>query len=290
MQQLTFTNALGESVNFANAAPFVLWKVTGLEPPAVTVLKTQAPGQHGYTLEDTLLEARSVRLSGHVDGKFGGLAELYGLRRRLSEVCNPLLGPGTLKYANDAGAWTIGAFCSAGGYGGRFKSLQSLDVVFECPSPFWLSEPQNLYLSYIQGGMSFPINTPGLMGLKGYRAVAVNDGDAPAPLELFFDFSLDGGSVNPTVTNVTTGEFIRLARHVDTWNSLYINTGTLEVSLISVDPVTNEPVSQNAYGYISMDSTLFKLAKGANTLVFSSDDGSEKVKVTLRYANMYAGV
>ena len=286
LQQLSFTNANGDTVAFDNAAPYVFWKISGLEPPPLSVIKTQAPGQHGYSLEDLLLESRVVKLSGHVHARPDGLALLYNLRRRLAAVCNPLLGPGTLTYANDAGAYTTPAFCQSAAYGARLKSLQSLDITFECPGAFWLSAQQSVTLAYIHGTLRFPVWTPQPMGLYGYRAVAQNAGDVPAPLEFF----IDGGSVNPVITNVTTGEFIKLARHVEPWNSLYINTDTLEVSLISIDPATNQPVRANAYGYLSLDSALFKLAPGRNVLAFESDDKSKDISVVIKYANRYVAV
>lgn len=103
---------------------------------------------------------------------------------------------------------------------------------------------------------------------------------------------MDGGSLNPVIINQSTGEFIKLAKQVNEGDKLYINTDPehLEVSLIVTDPVTNLKVKQNAYGYITSDSTLFKLISGENRLTFESDDDNNAVKLTIAFYKRYLGV
>ena len=108
------------------------------------------------------------------------------------------------------------------------------------------------------------------------------------PLELM----MDGGSLNPVVLNKTTGEFIRLAKALQPADRLYINTDPehLEVSLITMDPLTNREERSNAYGYLSGDSAMLRLAPGLNELVFTSDDENKRVKLTLSFYKRYIGV
>lgn len=285
---MTFINSRGHEAVFGSGAPYVFWKIQGIELPEVTPIATQAGGQSGYTLHDVLLESRTVRLTGHVHGT-AGVRDMYALRQRLCTVCNPLLGLGRLVYRNDVGAWQCPAFCVGNPYGTKMGEFQTLEVAFECPSPFWRSaDPVQVGLAYVSGGLQFPIRTPGFFGTLGYRAVVDNDGDVVTPLE----FHIEGGSINPIVRNVTTGEHIRLSRHLAHYDRLYVNTDPekQEVSLVTVDPLTNQDVRENAYGYLTDDSALFKLAPGKNELTFTSDDENKRVRIRVLFYKRYAGV
>ena len=288
MQRLKFINARGIEILFDNSPPNIFWKIQGLELPNVAVVSSQSSGQNGYTLHDLLLDERIIRLSCHVHG-VEGAREMYEKRRELNYVCNPLLGLGTLIYTNDYGSWRIQAFCRSNVYSNKRRNIQTLEVSFECPEVFWLSEePIQLGLAYVDGGLEFPLVTPNFFGTLGYRLNINNDGDAVAPLE----FYIDGGALNPVITNTATGEFIKLSRQLKYYDKLYINTDPekMEVSLVTIDPDTNEPVSTNAYGYLTDDSTLFKLRQGPNEIIFHSDDENKQVRIRIIFSKRYAGV
>jgi len=288
MQRLTFTNSRGTSIGFESVAPYFCWMVEGTGLPSVIPIQTQTVGQSGYTLHSVLLESREVRVKGYVFGR-EGMQAFYAARKALNAVCNPLLGLGELSYENDAGIWKISAFVIDSPYEGRVGNSQGISISFECPSPFWKSAERFVArLAYIAGDLSFPIRTPNRFGTLGYQAIIDNDSDVETPVEL----TMDGGSHNPAIVNQTTGEFIKLARHISEGEKLYINTDPefLEVSLITTDPSTNKKVNLNAYGYITHDSTLFRLACGVNLLTFNSDDENKAVKLTIAFHKLYVGV
>jgi len=265
-----------------------------VELPQLQVNFTQATGQHGYSLSGLLLESRIVTLSGHVHGKSteGRIAEtalMYAERRRINAVCSPALGMGTLIYENLHGRWMAKAFCKDETYANKIKNIQTLNISFECPLPFWLeTEQSQVLLAYVGGGLQFPLVTPTEFGMLGYRALADNYGDALAPIEMY----VTGGSLNPKITNVTTGEFIHIQRQMESWEELYINTDpeNMQVTLISKDPVTGEETRELAYGYISTDSNLFGMVPGVNELTFDSDDENKTIRVRIFYHKRFVGV
>ena len=288
MQRMRYQNAQGAEIVFDFAAPYIFWKISGIELPPVDPIGTQASGQHGYTLHSILLSSRIVRLTGHVHG-VSGIPAMYEARKRLNAVCNPLLGLGTLVYENDAGAWQISAFCAGNPYAEKIKEIQTLDVTFECPSPFWQNTVQDaVLLAYVEGGLEFPLVTPGEFGTLGYQALIDNDSDALTPLE----FYIDGGSTNPVITNTTTGEFIKLSKNLLPSDKLYINTDPehVEVSLITIDPYTNKEKRENAYGYLTFDSVPFQLVPGRNELIFRSDDENKQVRIRIYFHKRFVGV
>ena len=287
MQRLRFVNSLGAEISFDSAPPYIFWDIDGIGIAPVFPIRTQAPGQNGYTLQTLLLDERTVTVHGHIHGNT--VLDMYNIRRQLNIVLNPLLGLGTLYYENDSGAWQAAAFCKTESYPDKIANAQFLEIEFECPQPYW--EDQTLTqipLAYIDGGIQFPLITPNYFGTLGYQAFIDNDGDLPVPLQ----FYIQGGAVNPIVKNETTGEYIQLAKYLETWDQLYINTdiNEQEVSLVTIDPMTNEPVKQNAYSYLTDGSTLFKLVPGVNRLTFTSDDENKKVSIEIVFRKRTAGV
>jgi hypothetical protein len=288
VERLEFTNARGQTAALESTAPHLLWKFDGHGAPGVTTLKTQSVGQDGYTFHENRLEAREVTAQCFVFGS-AGLEAFFGLRKQLAAVLNPLLGLGTLTYVNNAGAWKTAAFVPDQSWGERVGRSQPVKISFECALPFWLSVEEHIAsLAYVNGGLKFPLITPSRFGLLGYQAIIDNDSDAATPIELL----MDGGALNPKIVNTTTGEFIHITRLVQTGEKLYINTDPekLEVSLIYIDAYTNEPVKTNAYGYLSLDSSLFRLIPGENRVTFRSDDETKAVKLRLTFNKRYVGV
>ena len=229
-----------------------------------------------------------VRLSCHIHGT-GGRGHMYELRRRLNNVLSPMLGPGRLVYENSFGAFSIPAFCARSSYSGRIRDVQTLDVSFECPQPFWeAAEVSVISLAYVEGGLEFPLETPTLFGTLGYRDFVQNDGDVSAPVAI----TMDGGAINPVIENVTTGEFIRFTQHVPIHDKIYINTDPerLSVSLLSLNPATNEYEGANAFGFLTDDSTLWRLVPGVNIITFRSDDENKMIRIRIEFSRRFAGV
>jgi hypothetical protein len=169
-------------------------------------------------------------------------------------------------------------------YADKTQNFQTLDVMFECPNPFFRLE-ENLItrLAYSNGTMTWPLITPSFLGLNTYQVTIDNDGDAPSPVEIY----LDGGAIEPKITNKATGEFIKVEQFVSADERLYINTtpGRQEVSIIASDGTKT-----NAYSYLSDDSDLFRLSIGLNTITYITTDLSHNARLFFYYNKYFAGV
>lgn len=293
MQEVKFINANGEEIIFTSHQPYVFWKIDGLGVQNVETIYTQSPSQYGYSLNNLLLNERTITITGHIHGQGeDSLLEMYKLRRKLAKLLNPMLSMGKLIYKNDYREYEIGAFLKSHTNLDKYNSvgLQTVELVFECPFPFFQDTEQNgVFLNYVEGGLEFPLVTPTEFGLFGYYVEVDNDSDCDLPVEMY----VDGGSLNPTIKNETTGEFIKIEKPLASHEKLYINTDPeqIEVSIIRKDVETNKEVRENAYGYLTYDSTLFKLKTGINELTFKSDDEeNKKVRVKIYYRKCYLGV
>lgn len=293
MQEVKFINANGEEIIFTSHQPYVFWKIDGLGVQNVETIYTQSPSQYGYSLNNLLLNERTITITGHIHGQGeDSLLEMYKLRRKLAKLLNPMLSMGKIIYKNDYREYEIGAFLKSYTNLDKYNSvgLQTVELVFECPFPFFQDTEQNgVFLNYVEGGLEFPLVTPTEFGLFGYYVEVDNDSDCDLPVEMY----VDGGSLNPTIKNETTGEFIKIEKPLASHEKLYINTDPeqIEVSIIRKDVSTNKEVRENAYGYLTYDSTLFKLKTGINELTFKSDDEeNKKVRVKIYYRKCYLGV
>jgi len=287
LQLLRFINAHGAEISFDSRAPYVFWRITGLEAPPVNPIYTQSMGQHGYTLNALLMEARTIKATAHIHGS-NGVREMYQMRRELNRVCNPLNGVGTLIYQNDAGVYHIDAFCRGNPYENKIQNVQTLNVIFECPQVFLMApRPDEVALAYVDGGLEFPIETPGFFGTLGYQAILDNDGDIELPLKIY----IGGGAINPKVLNETTGQFIQVEKHIQDHEQLFINTDpeAIEVSLLTVDE-QSRPIKVNAYSYLSDDSDFIMLPQGENILSFHTDDNNTHIRVRLSLWKRFTGV
>lgn len=295
LQNLLFQNSKGEIINFTNYAPFVFAEIKGLGSPEIQPTYNQAPTQYGYTLDNMLIDERQITLTCYVHGKINNetkLKKLFEFRRDLIKVLNPLLGLGTLIYTNDYGSYRIKGFLKNYSDLDKYNSisLQTIALTFECPTPFFESiEQSGVYLNYVEGGLEFPLVTPTDFGIFGYWVKIDNDSDLELPIEMY----IDGGSINPIVKNETTGEFIKIEKPLEEHEKLYINTDpeNIEVYIIRKDVETNKEIKENAYGYLTYDSTLFKLKQGINELTFNSDDEeNKKVRIKIYYKKRWIGV
>ena len=162
----------------------------------------------------------------------------------------------------------------------RRTQISSINLI--CPNPFWQDiNPTNIKLEDFVAAFRFPFHFPVRFASRGDSAVLVNTGDVPTPIKVTFR----GESVNPKITNLTTGEFIKVNRSIPPGYTLVLNTefGNKEVKIVAPDGVET-----NAFNYIDLNSQFFSLREGANNFSFITDGG--KPEVYVEYYNRYLSV
>ncbi|MGG1534507.1 phage tail family protein [Brevibacillus agri] len=282
MRKLTFTNARGESVTLGNSAPFLVTKLEGAGP--ATIQSQKSPYQDGVTYLESLMEPRHLTLEGAILAKTGDA--IFANRRTLSGVFNPKLGPGTLRYEYDGGVKEIQAVADGAVVFPDRSGMptQRFLINLLCPQPFWLDTfTTGKEMSYLAGGLSFPLRLGTNFSNRGFQMNFRNEGDVSTPIR----FKFFGPAINPTVTNVTTGEFIRVKRELLEGDYLEVDTsfGNKRVEIVREDGSR-----ENAFHYIDLASTFFSLVPGANKLEYSSSDDSTRAKVQITYRNRYVGI
>lgn len=284
-EKIIYTNSQGVSIELTNDAPFLLENVEGKGEIDADIQTQKAPFQDGVTYIDSILGERSMELKVLViDGNHD---ELLRKRQYISGVFNPKLGEGWLVYINGETQKKIK--CIVDGtvkilIGKENKGLiyQRVLINLLCPSPFWESIAQTEYmLRDFTGSLTFPFLMPISFAMRGDFSVFMNNGHVSTPIEVIFK----GNALNPTLTNLTTGEFIKVNRLIPKGYKLILNT---EFGNKKVEIEAPDGMKENAFHYIDLDSTFFSLPVGETKIGFMADEGEPEVYV--RYSKKYLTV
>lgn len=284
MHKLTYTNSQGESIVFSHRPPFILSKFEGLGDVEAEVQRQKSPYQDGSTHTDTILQERFIVLEVTILGNSHD--DVSAKREQLSRVLNPKL-KGKLVFENGRVTREIEAFSEhvpkfPSGGENRGSSYQISLINLVCPNPFWQDiNPTNIKLEDFVANFAFPFSFPVSFATRGDTRVLVNTGHVPTPVKVTFV----GESINPKITKINTGEFIKVNRTIPAGYSLVITTdfGNKAVEIIAPDGVAT-----NALGYIDLDTTFFSLDVGENQLSFITEGGQPDVYI--EYKNLFVGV
>lgn len=284
---ITFTNSRGELIQLKSNGSFRLLDFIGAGQVNADVQTQKAPYQDGATYLDSLLDPRSLTLE---IGLFAAdQTEIYEHRRTLSRVFNPKLGEGILRYEYAGGVKEIHATVEQAphfptGGDNRVTTFQRCMVNLLCPNPFWLDRfKTSKQMSFLMGGLSFPLNLGSGFSQRSFRRTFVNNGDVSTPLEIVFY----GPAINPVIQNNTTGEIIRVNRTLTDTDKLIIDTTFGKKSVVIEEEDGNRT---NVFNWIDLSSSFFQFVVGNNEIEYNSNNDSQKSKVMISYKNRYIGV
>jgi hypothetical protein len=286
MQHIIFTNARGQSVELKSSAPFLLQSIEGLGDVDADIQTQKAPFQDGSTYIDSVLQERAISLEIVI---LADKSTLLKQRQFLASVFNPKLGPGTLRYENgetirEIEAVPDGVPVFPSGRDNRGPVFQKSIVNLLCPEPFWLDEfSTSEKMSYILGGLSFPLRLGTKFAQRGFKKVLHNKGDVSTPVTIEFY----GPATNPVVWNRTTGEFVRVNRSLGEQDKLIITTNFGSKSVFIEN---NDGTTTNVFNWIDLESSFWQLVPGENLIEFGSDSDSTKSRVVISYKNRYLSV
>lgn len=286
MEKVIITNINEESITLGNQAPFYLQVIDGVSNIPVTTHSQKAPRQDGSTYIDNTLEGRAITIEGIIITR-NNPDEVLECRRKMQRVLNPKLGEVTISYhygekTNEVKeikgiVETTPVF--PGGDGNKGFYYQKYLINIYCHNPFWL-EPfyESSEMSYIMGGLKFNLVFPTSFSSRGFRRKCINNGDIGAPVEIDFK----GPATNPSVTNETTGEFIKVNRELGQNDVLTVST-TFGEKYVRIN-------EENAFHYIDLDSSFWGLVPGENVLSYKSNNDSINTRVAIKWRNRYVGL
>lgn len=279
MEEVIITNQSGESITLGNQAPYFLETIDGVGEVDVNIESQKGPRQDGSTYIDNTLGNRAITIQGMIVTK-DDPAEVKEARRKMQRVFNPKLGEVVITYQGKeikGIVETTPIFPSGQGNKGIYYQRYLIHLL--CHQPFWLDTySESREMSYITGGLKFKLSLPTTFSYRGFRRKAINEGDVATPVEIEFT----GPAINPTVSNLTTGEMMRVNRLLDADDVLEISTAFGD-KYVKIN-------GQNAFHYIDLDSTFWQLQPGDNILSYTSNNDSINTKVIVRWKNRYVGL
>lgn len=293
MFKLIFTNSKGESVELFSS-PYRLFRFDGLGDVNASHSTQKSPYQDGSTLINTTLDERYPEIELKITGR--DEIELARNRRKLTNVFNPKLGQGTLKRVSEDGTHQIKAIADSlpfypDGKGNRGKTFQKALIQLYCPNPYWQDiEESKEDISTETGNFEFPLHIPpdGLeLSIRTISFITnlYNSGDVETPIRV--RLKATGTVENPIITNLNTGEYIRIKRGLSEGDTLEINTafGNKRVEVIKPDGSR-----ENVFHYIDYKSKFFSIVSGDNTIKYDAEVGENNLDVSIYYTPNYLGI
>lgn len=285
MQRIIFTNARGQSVELKSSAPFLLESIDGLGDVDADIQTQKAPFQDGSTYIDSVLQERAISLEIVIIAS--DKPTLLQKRQYLASVFNPKLGKGVLRYENgetirEIEAVPDGVPTFLSGRENRGPVFQKAIVNLLCPNPYWKSTEITEEPTF-EPLFSFPFEGMFQIGIQRDARIIVNDGDAPAPLQIEFH----GPAVNPIIINKTTGEFIKVNQTLQEGEVMKIDTTPGNKSVYFIQP---DGTARNVFNWIDLNSSFFQLVVGENEIEYSADSDIQGAIVNISYRKLYNAV
>ena len=283
MEKVVITNKNGESITLGNHTPYFLETLDGVGNIPVTIESQKSPKQDGSTYIDNMLESRVISIEGMIVTR-DNPNEVLKCRRKMQRVLNPKIGEVIITYYHEDMVKEIKGiventpvFPSGEGNKGIYYQKYLLHLL--CHQPFWLDTYyESREMSYIMGGLKFRLFLPTSFSDRGFKRKAVNEGDVSTPVTIEFR----GPAINPTVTNLTTGEFIKVNRELGEDDILTVSTAFGE-KYVRIN-------GENAFHYIDLESVFWSLVPGLNVLSYKSNNDSINTRVTVKWRNRYVGL
>jgi len=284
MRSLVYTNPLGNSIALYRE-PYLITALDGIEMVEVNEQTQSAPYQDGVTDLDALFGPRTIVVSGSILTQ--DLPTIYLDRASAQRQLNPKLGLGALTFTNDTGVYTTACRCISALFPNKefTNPFQNFQLQFFCPDPYWYDQNQSsILMQIVTNGFTFPMTFPVVFGaFTGSTPVsASNLGDSITPVII----TISGPTVNPVVSNLTTGEQIKLNITLNTGDVAIINTkfGSKSVTKIAASgTITNESSTLDA------NSIFWQLNIGDNQIKFSDDYLMSLEQCTVAWYNRYVG-
>lgn len=262
---------------------FLLQRIEGIEKITIVDNTSQSPLQDGESYNYSVAEKRQIILKFVVKSK--SYDEYLMLRNEVIKCFNPKVS-GKLTYENGSILREL-----------KCKSEETPDMpidrknkMVECTVILIAYDPylqninfNNIEITAWEGGFTFPLSLPFSLKQKGEPRVNIFcDGHVETPVEIIFH----GPAENPTVTNLTTGDFIKINRTLTSDETLYIDT-TFGKKTVEVEA---NGARQNAFNYIDLNSSFFNLQPGDNLIEYTAGGEVTPQGVEIRYKNRYLGV
>lgn len=279
-----FRAADGSEINWGAEGNHILTAVSGISGLTPEIVTVRSPLSDGDRLVRTRFPARVVTISGALLGDVNSFGQL---RRMLMGSLNPKRGLGELIISGYGRTLRAPAYVSDMPIlTEERKGMDWFNYVCELtvPGGVWLAENESVVtMQSFLGGFSFETTLPtSFATISGANTIEIDvESDVPCPVKMEFS----GGSLNPCIENMLTGEGITVNTNIPQDSTLVIDTerGARTAYLRASDGTVTD-----AMGYLDVSTRFFDLQPGRNVIAFSADEGMA-AEAVIRWTNRFAG-
>ena len=282
MYELKVKNDKGEVLNLSTSPMYQVYKVTGLQPPAVAINSSVNATADGSTVNSLRANKRNIvlymTLEGDVEQSRINLYRYFPLKKRI-----------TLYFKNGSRDVCIEGYvevieCD------QFTRKQVAQISLLCPQPYFKAVNDIVsYFSDVSALFEFPFsiaaNSVEISSItRNLRKSIINTGDVESGL--IIDLYAVGEVVNPVIYDAFKRTHIKLTFTLIAGDHIVINTnaGAKSITLI------RGGITSNIMGYMYPDSTWLKLEAGDNVFTSDCERGADNLQLTFTASILYGGV
>lgn len=280
--ELKVMNDKGEVLNLSTSPNYTVYKVTGLQPPQVSLHAANNATTDGVTVSGAKAAERNiviyVAMERDIEQSRINLYKYFPLKKEI-----------TLYFKNGSRDVSIEGYvelieCDL------FTNRQVAQISIICPQPYFKAVEELVsYFSDVSSLFTFPFSIPA-EGMAfssitaNVRKSIVNAGDVESGV--IISLYANGEIVNPVIYDVLERTHIKLNFTMQPNDEIIIDTnvGKKSVTLI------RNGISSNLLGYMAADSTWLVLKSGDNVFTYNTDSGNSNLRITFRTAVLYGGV
>ena len=282
VEKLTYLNEKGQSVEFSVWSPFFCSEITGIDGIKNNIYTSKGAGQDGVTVTGDSLDIRDIAVQGTVRG------DTEKNRLILLAIVNPKL-KAKLIYVNAGVEKYIDCKVEKAPTITK-EAFPKFLVSFFCPNPYWqdTTEAKAEIASWI-GGFSFPLElvTGGIeMGTRSPSLIVNVNNKGDVECGMTVQFTAEATLTNPSILNVTTGEYIKILKTMVAGEVLTVTTHFGNKKVTSA----LNGVTTNAFNFIDLGSTFMQLNVGDNLLKYDASTNVANLTVVIYYVPAYLGV
>lgn len=265
-----------------NERQWQLISVTGLNPAPANVVTSVIPNVDGSRFNSSRLEQRNIVLTlvinGNAEENRNALNSVIFAKRYLK-----------IYYSNNSKNVYIEGYVESIEYDVFSEKLQ-VQISVICPSPFWKDINQTITeITPIANLFEFPFSIPqegiAFSELIGNAQGIVNN-SGTVQTGIIINIESTHKVLNPSITNLTTGETMKVDVELSQTDLLTISTlkGNKNIKMYS------NGVVNNVINNLEPQSKWISLITGQNTFTYSADYGVENMRINIISRNQYGGV
>lgn len=278
MENITFTNAKGQSIYFGYNGDYMIDSYSGFTSADIEVNTVKGYNQNGYSFIGLTYGQRDMNLKVLVYGN--GAYDFYEKRANIVSIFNPLFGVGKLTYTNDYETLCIDCYVSdmpemSKSYG----NLQLFSIGLTAANPFWYDAiEQGVKLQGFKGGLRFKFSFEHDIHFAESANIGTvtNNGIIEAPVRI----EIKNSSATNPIVYLNNNRYIGINTTMASGSTCIINTGYGNKT-ITID-------GASAMRYLKSGSEFFSLPVGSSQISLECDSGYPECYVYWR--NYYAGV